>query len=136
MPSVVTQTIPAAGLNTFTALSGVGGLPVAITSGAGRLNSILPYGPAASGSAALVIDASSVLSGAPQSGQGNKVIGFIPGSQQSQGGALSGQLPLASQGPIPNGLPFFSGLCVAALSSGTLPFTLSYTLDPTVAPQP
>lgn len=95
---------------------------VLLYSGAGRLDSVVPHQNVLtmSGVAITFYDAGAItISGVSYSGQRVLAVVGAPGG-------VSGQLFLNGPSPFPIGMPFSSGLCVAA-ASGTTGFTVSYT---------
>ena len=94
---------------------------VAVFSGGGRLNTIIPH-QAISGVAAFFYDsaiiARSGVATCPESGRG--VVGVMPANTFNGPNTLMGPLP------IPVDCPFNSGLSVSC-PSGTAGFTISYT---------
>lgn len=97
------------------------GSDVMLVSGAGRLNTIMPY-TNAPGTAVTIYDAADVASGGPFVTSGHRPLAIVPGWPQN--GAISGAGPF----PIPVDMPFSSGLCIA-LKSGVNLFSLSYTVE-------
>ena len=119
------------GIATFTNYSGTAaGNDVAITTGAGRLNTILIHTLIASGQSVFFYDSAVATSGGPFAASGHKIVGIIP---TSWSGAFNVMSDWAR--PFVVDMPFTSGL-VAATRSGTPGFSISYTPETSGLPGP
>lgn len=119
----------AGGGRSATYLSGIIGGDKIIFSGAGRLDQILVINNLVSGQSVIFYDSSTNTSGGPF---GNKVIGVIPPVWRVGGSGV--QCPLSAEGTvITPQMPFQSGLCVAAVASGTPGFSVSWTPEVSTA---
>lgn len=115
-----TYSIPG-GNQTFVRFSGTAGGDVAITSGTGRVNMIVPHTTALSGQAVLLYDSAVARSGGPAAASGHVILGGIPASPPT---GASGTFAAAL--PIVLNVPFFSGLCVTG-ASGQVGFTVVFS---------
>ena len=116
----------------FTNFSGTAaGNDVLIYSGAGRLNSILQHTQMQSGQTVYFYDSAIATSGGPFAASGHKIVGILPATW-SQGAPGSGAINQQTGQPLNVDFPFQSGL-VAATRSGTPGFSVSYTVENSIA---
>lgn len=112
------------GFLAYTVFSGTAGGAAAITSGQGRVHSIIPHQGLVSGQTVVMYDSAVAVSGGPIAASGHNVLGGIPPGPPT---GLSGTFipPLL---PLVVEAPFNSGLCVTD-RSGSAGYTILYTLE-------
>lgn len=112
----------------FTRLSGIIGGDVLIYSGGGRLSSILVCNNLQSGQGIIFYDSAIATSGGPFAVSGHNVVGIIPPIwREGASGVIN---PWSTPGqPQQVDMPFKSGLCAAAVASGTPGFAISFTTE-------
>lgn len=114
------------GIRSYVMWSGTIAGDVAITSGLGRLHSILPHNNSVSGQPVYCYDSAIAVSGGPVVASGHKIIGGIPAAPPL---GVSGTFNAPALTPTFFYAPFSSGLCLSS-RSGQPGVTVFYTNEP------